>query len=206
MQFSAVLFDIGGVVVGSPLVAIAAYEQHQGLPAGWINRHIVHSGPTGAWARLERGELTLEQFLPIFEAECRAAGQTISASRLMQMVRAATVPRPEMLGAIRRIRAAGLRTAAVTNNWKSEEEGLGVDAELFDLVVESARLGIRKPDPRIFTYTCEQLGIAPAQAVFLDDIGRNLKAARALGMTTIKVEDPQAALVALEQLLGIGVR
>lgn len=206
MQFSAVLFDIGGVVVGSPLWAIQEYEQLEGLPPGRINRHIVDSGPSGAWARLERGELTLEEFFPIFEKECRAAGQNVSARRMMQMIQAATLPRPEMLQAIRRIRSAGLRTAAVTNNWISEEQAFAPIAELFDLVVESARLGIRKPDPRIFTYACEQLGVAPSKTVFLDDIGRNLKTARALGMTTIKVDDPHAAIVALEELLGIALR
>jgi len=206
MKFRAVLFDIGGVVVGSPLHAIAAYERARGLPAGWINHHIVRSGSEGAWARLERGELKLEEFVPLFEAECQQAGVAIAAAELMEMVQAATVPRPQMIRAIHRIRGAGLRTAAVTNNWLSEHDDTTPFSELFDVVVESARLGMRKPDPRIFTYTCSQLGVEPPEAVFLDDIGQNLKAARALGMATIKVADPEVALAELEQLLGFSVR
>lgn len=206
MRFRAVIFDIGGVVVGSPLHAIAEFERAHDLPAGWINRHIAQSGSQGAWARLERGELTLQQFTSVFEQECLSAGQNIDASALMAAVRASTLPRPEMIRAIERIRSSGLRTGAITNNWI--DEGSSVDAleYLFDVFVESARLGLRKPDPRIYLYTCEQLAIDPSQAVFLDDIGRNLKAARELGMTTIKVDDPTAALAELEGMLGFDLR
>lgn len=206
MRFRAVIFDIGGVVVGSPLHAIAEFERAHDLPAGWINRHIAQSGSQGAWARLERGELTLQQFTSVFEQECLSAGQNIDASALMEAVRASTLPRPEMIRAIERIRSSGLRTGAITNNWI--DEGSSVDAleYLFDVFVESARLGLRKPDPRIYLYTCEQLAIDPSQAVFLDDIGRNLKAARELGMTTIKVDNPTAALAELEGMLGFDLR
>lgn len=206
MRFRAVIFDIGGVVVGSPLHAIAEFERAHDLPPGWINRHIAQSGSQGAWARLERGELTLQQFTSVFEQECLSAGQNIDASALMEAVRASTLPRPEMIRAIERIRSSGLRTGAITNNWI--DEGSSVDAleYLFDVFVESARLGLRKPDPRIYLYTCEQLAIDPSQAVFLDDIGRNLKAARELGMTTIKVDDPTAALAELEGMLGFDLR
>ena len=107
-----------------------------------------------------------------------------------------------MLEAIRRIRAHGLAAAALTNNWITEDEGTGALRPHFDVFVESAALGLRKPDPRIFQHACDQLQVAPAAAVFLDDIGANLKAARALGMTTIKVLNPAAALAELEGLLG----
>ena len=189
MPYRAVIFDIGGVVVGSPLEAIAAYERAHGIPGGFINR-------------LERGELKLEDFYPAFERDCEAAGRCISARALMELVAAATVPRPAMLEAIRRIRAHGLAAAALTNNWITEDEGTGALRPHFDVFVESAALGLRKPDPRIFQHACDQLQVAPAAAVFLDDIGANLKAARALGMTTIKVLNPAAALAELEGLLG----
>ncbi|GIW44955.1 MAG: phosphoglycolate phosphatase [Candidatus Binatia bacterium] len=204
MRFRAVIFDIGGVVVGSPLHAIAAFERAHGLPPGWINFHIARSGNEGAWARLERGELGLPEFVVEFERECRAAGQVVDAWAMMEAVQAATIPRPEMIRAIERIRESGLRAGAITNNWRTDaaEDAVNPLQELFDVFIESARLGVRKPDPRIYTLACEQLGVLPAQAVFLDDIGRNLKPARALGMATIKVEDPAAALAELEQLLG----
>lgn len=204
--FRAVIFDLGGVVVGSPLHAIAAYERERGLPPGSINRVVVNRGASGGWSRLERGELTLEAFYPVFEADCAANGLVIDAREIMRRVTAAIAPRAVMLDAIARIRARGLRTAAVTNNWIAEDEGTRVLAPHFDVFVESAVVGIRKPDPRIYELACERLAVRPPEAVFLDDIGANLKTARALGMTTIKVEDPEAALDDLERLLGFPVR
>jgi putative hydrolase of the HAD superfamily len=206
MTHRAVLFDLGGVVVGSPLHAIAAYEEELGIPAGSVNRVVIGNGADGAWARLERGELTLEPFYEAFDRECAAAGARLCARTLMERVAGATAPRPAMLEAIRRIRARGLIAAAITNNWVAEEGSAGSLRHLFDLVVESAVEGMRKPDPRIFTIACERLGIAPGDAIFLDDIGSNLKTARSLGMTTIKVVDPDAALAELEGLLGFALR
>lgn len=205
MPFRAVLFDLGGVVVGSPLDAIARYEVELGLERNAINRVVVETGPAGAWSRLERGELTLDAFYSAFEADCAAAGARISAREMMTRVAAATAPRPVMLEAIRRIRAAGLLAGAITNNWITEDAGTGVLRDHFDAFVESAVVGIRKPDPRIYHLACERLRVAPAEAVFLDDIGSNLKAARALGMTTIRVAAPDAALAELETLLGLAL-
>jgi len=205
MPYRAVLFDLGGVVVGSPLEAIAAYEAELGLERNAINRVVVDTGPAGAWSRLERGELTLDAFYPAFEADCAAAGARISAREMMVRVAAATEPRPIMLEAIRRIREAGLLAGAITNNWITEDEGTGVLRDHFDAFVESAVVGIRKPDPRIYHLACEQLGVTPPDAVFLDDIGSNLKAARELGMTTIRVAAPAAALAELEAVLGLAL-
>src|SRR6184192_2212611 len=123
MHYRAVIFDLGGVVVGSPLEAIARYEAEQGIPAGFVNRVVVATGAAGAWSRLERGELTPEAFYPAFERDCSAAGCPIDAREMMARVSDVTVPRPTMLEAIRRIRARGLLAAAVTNNWITEDEG-----------------------------------------------------------------------------------
>ncbi len=204
MPFRAVIFDLGGVVVGSPLHAIADYEREQGLTDGVVNRLIAARGMSGVWAQLERGEILLDGFYPLFEAEFAADGVTLDARELMGRMAAATVPRPAMLEAIRRIRAAGLKAAALTNNWVATEEdkGAGLLRPFFDVFVESAVVGVRKPDLRIFAMVCEQLGITPAEGVFLDDIGTNLKAARAFGLTTIKVSDPATALAELSSTLG----
>jgi len=206
MTYRAVLFDLGGVVVGSPLHAIAAYEEELGIPLGSVNRVVIGNGADGAWARLERGELTLEPFYEAFDRECASVGAKLSARTLMERVAGATAPRPAMLEAIRRIREHGLIAAAITNNWVAEEGSAGSLRHLFDLVVESAVEGMRKPDPRIFSIACERLKIAPSDAVFLDDIGTNLKTARSLGMTTIKVVEPGVALAELEGLLGFPLR
>jgi epoxide hydrolase-like predicted phosphatase len=205
MQYRAVFFDLGGVVLGSPLHAIAEYEHARGIPQGFINRVVVASGPSGAWSRLERGLLSMEAFHSAFGAECAAAGQAIDARALMERVHLASAPRPLMLEAIRRIRGRGLSTAAITNNWVSDGEGTRQLRPSFDAFVESCVTGVRKPDPRIYRIACDELGVEPAQAVFLDDIGANLKPARALGMTTIKVEEPRGALRALGDVLGFEV-
>jgi epoxide hydrolase-like predicted phosphatase len=119
-------------------------------------------------------------------------------------------PRDEMLRAIRRIREGGLRVAALTNNWEREADERAEPTrelrQLFHVFVESSREGLRKPDPRIYALACERLEVAPSEAVFLDDIGRNLKPARELGMATIKVAQPESALAELEALLGLALR
>jgi putative hydrolase of the HAD superfamily len=201
--YRAVIFDLGGVVLGSPLHAIAAYERELGIPEGHVNRVVVKTGSSGAWSRLERGELDLAGFFPAFEAECREHGHPLSAVTMMERIHVAGAPCQPMLEAIRVLRRRGFRVGALTNNWSSEgEESHSELRALFDCFIESSVVGLRKPDPRIYLHTCETLAIAPTEAVFLDDIGRNLKAARALGMGTIKVESPEQALAELAAILG----
>jgi putative hydrolase of the HAD superfamily len=207
MSFRAVIFDLGGVVLDSPLHVIAAYERELGIPAGFVNRVVVDTGPGGAWSRLERGELGGRAFEAAFEAECRSAGHALSAATMMARI-SLCGPRPRMLEAIRRIRGSGRAVAALTNNWAHEGGGSSeTDAlrELFDVFVESSKVGLRKPDPRIYAHVCEALAIAPRDAVFLDDIGRNLKTARELGMTTIKVDTPEQALGELSRHLELAL-
>jgi putative hydrolase of the HAD superfamily len=200
----AVIFDLGGVVFESPLHAIAEFERELGIEPGAVNRLVVARGEDGAWARLERGELRLEEFHSRFEAECAAAGHPLCARTMMERIAAATRPRPRMLAVIRALRARSLLTAALTNNW--EGDGGAEPREelraLFDVLVESRAVGLRKPDPRIYRLVLERLGVTPAEAIFLDDIGRNLKPARALGIETIRVENPERALAELERALG----
>jgi len=214
MTIRAIIFDLGGVVLGSPLHAIAAYERELGIPENFVNRVVADSAPDGAWSRLERGEISMETFYTDFEADCQAAGQSISARAMFERMAQASLPRPIMLEAIRRIRAGGFLTAALTNNWAENETDGGGDgardgtralAKGFDVFVESSVEGLRKPDPRIYQLTCERLGISPSEAAFLDDIGSNLKAARALGMTTIKVDTPEQALTELGAVIGLAL-
>jgi len=204
--FRAVIFDLGGVVLGSPLHAIARYEAELGVPSGHVNRVVAAGGAGGAWARLERGEIGLAAFEPAFERECAAAGHGISAREMMLRIAAASAPRPAMVRAIQALRRRGLAVAALTNNWASDGDPQTALSELraaFDAFIESSVVGLRKPDPRIYLHACEALGVRPPEAVFLDDIGRNLKAARELGMATIKVEEPGAALAELARVLRL---
>lgn len=199
----AVIFDLGGVVMDSPLHAIARYERDHGIEHNAINHSIVKVGEKGAWSRLERGELVLDEFFAPFEADCRTHGLDVNAQRMMEYIAEAGVARPQMLEAVRRILEQGLGVAALTNNWRSD--GQNPLRELFPVFIESSVVGWRKPDPRIYELACSELGVGPAQAAFLDDIGRNLKSARALGMTTIKVDDPDVALRELEGVLGFAL-
>ena len=207
MSLKAALFDLGGVVFTSPFEQFAEYEREVGLPEGFIRRLNATNPDHNAWARLERNEVSHDEFCDLFEAEAMAAGGTLDGRAVMACLRGDF--RPEVLAAIRVCRTNGLKTAAITNNWvprADRPEDLQLDADLFDLVIESSVVGMRKPDPRIYELACEQLGIAPHEAVFLDDLGVNLKPARALGMTTIKVVDPHDALRELEAAVGFSVR
>lgn len=205
MEHRAVIFDLGGVILGSPLHAIARFERGLQIEPGFINAVVVNTGREGAWARLERGELPMEAFFDAFEGDCAAAGQRFSARNLMLEIGREAAPRPQMLEAVRRIRAHGLRAGALTNNWPGDEDRQNELKTHFDVFVESSVVGLRKPDPRIYHHTCAEIEVTPAQAVFLDDIGSNLKTARSLGMTTIKVDDPVSALRELEAILDLAL-
>ena len=209
MNIKAIIFDLGGVVLDSPLDAFAEYEARKGLPRDFLNRLIVRAGPSGAWARLERGEFEMETFFSAFDAEAARAGGQISSAELMAEVAQTTKIRPFMIQAVRKIRSQGLKTAALTNNWIAEDEQSGRMSVLkaeFDVFIESSKVGLQKPDPRIYELVCRELGFLPRETVFLDDIGRNLKPARALGMLTIKVAEQGAAISELESILGIRLR
>lgn len=205
MSPRAVIFDLGGVVLGSPLHAIAGYERELGLPNNAINRVVATTAPHGAWSRLERGEISMLEFFDFFEQDCADAGWKISAREMMERMAETSKPRPKMVEAIRRIRNQGLLVAALTNNWAPEGEAESATnplLPLFNVFVESSVEGLRKPDPRIYELVLERLDVKPQEAVFLDDIGANLKPARAMGIRTIKVETPEAALEELTHMLG----
>jgi len=212
MSRRAVLFDLGGVVLGSPLEAIRDYERELGFERNAINRVAADTAPSGAWSRLERGEIDMPTFYRTFEQDCARAGLGIDARTLMERMAAASAPRPQMLAAIGRLRDEGLRVGALTNNWAhagdeagGRSDGTRALRDRFDIFIESSVEGLRKPDPRIYALACERLESPPETVVFLDDIGHNLKPARALGMATIKVESPDEALRELESVLGLSL-
>ena len=207
-MYRAVIFDLGGVVFPSPFQAFDAYDRDAGLAPGTVRALIRASSETGAWAALERGELSLPEFYAALESEAAAAAFRLDAAKLMAGVASGSGPHPAMATAIRRIRAVNLRTAALTNNWPRVDDReyppTGNDLG-FDVVVESAVVGLRKPDPRIYELVLSKLGVEAREAVYLDDLGINLKPARTMGMTTIKVGDPEVALAELAGILGFEV-
>ena len=200
----AVIFDLGGVVFDSPLHAVREFERNNGLLPLSIGRLIREAGPAGAWARLERGELSFNDFLACQQAEFDAAGVSLCTNELMDAVERALRLRPRMIEAVRSLRAGGFKAGALTNNWQPVNMTTnpfdGIEYE-FDAFIQSYKAGRRKPEPEIYRLACERLAVRPGEAIFLDDIGENLKPARALGMTTIKVDHPDDALWALERVL-----
>jgi putative hydrolase of the HAD superfamily len=205
VSYEAVVFDLGGVVFPSPLDVFRAYERDHGLPHRFLSEVVLADPEHGAWSRLERGELNFDEFCDAFDAECAAHGTTVSARELMDAVRVGLDARPEMVTAITAIRRRGLKTAALTNNWADDPARTNRASptdDWFDVMVESAVEGLRKPDPRIYALVCERLDVSPPATVFLDDLGANLKPARELGMTTIKVAEPEVALAELGAVLG----
>lgn len=201
MTTTAALFDFGGVILSSPFEAFARYEAAQGLPAGFLRTVNATDPDTNAWARLERSELDLDGFATAFEAESSALGHAVSGHDVLGLL--AGEVRPTMVEAVRRC-SERLKTGLLTNNIISMGGDPAIDeiVSLFDTVVESSVVGVRKPDPAFYEIACERLAIEPGEAVFLDDLGINLKPARAMGMTTIKVDDPAVAIAELEAVVG----
>jgi putative hydrolase of the HAD superfamily len=205
---SAVLWDFGGVILTSPFEAFARYEREVGLPVGFLRSVNATNPDHNAWAKLERSEVDAAGFAALFEAEARSLGGEVSGAKVLELL--AGDLRPEMVAALRAVKAAGYRTACLTNNIADGNEGpenrrqhVAEVMGLFDAVVESSKVGVRKPETRFYEIACETLGVTPPECVFLDDLGVNLKPARAMGMTTIKVEDPGTAIAELSSVLGL---
>jgi putative hydrolase of the HAD superfamily len=211
-MIQAVIFDFGGVFTSSPLEAFARYERERGLPVGLIGKINSTNHQDNAWALFERAEIDIDEFDKVFAAEAKALGHDLPGKDVLPLL--AGDFRPEMIEALRRVKTK-YKTGCITNNMPHNAAG-GTAAgrvlyarevmELFDEVIESAKLGIRKPDPRIYHLMCERLSVAPEECVYLDDLGSNLKPARAMGMITIKVESGEQAITDLEAATGMRLR
>jgi putative hydrolase of the HAD superfamily len=208
-EIKAVLFDFGGVVLTSPFEAFAAHEREMGLPEGFIRQLNATNPDTNAWAKLERAEVDIEGFCELFEGEAAAAGHAVSGLAVLECLSGQV--RPEMVEALRRIKAAGLPLALLTNNFTTGDVAehrpdVAEAMAIFDVVIESSKAGVRKPDPAAYQLVLDELGVAADEVVFLDDLGINLKPAREMGMRTIKVVDPGDALAELESVIGLPLR
>lgn len=207
-MIEAVIWDFGGVFTTSPFDAFLRYERERGLPENLIRKINSTNHLENAWARFERSELDLDGFDTAFAAEARALGHDVPGREIIALLSGDV--RPEMIEALRRIKTQ-FKTGCITNNVPSMQQEAGQGRSfyareimaLFDHVIESSKVGIRKPNPLIYRMMCETLDVAPEACVYLDDLGGNLKPARALGMTTIKVETGPQAIAELEAATGM---
>jgi len=210
-MIEAVIFDFGGVLTSSPFEAFARFEAERGLPADIIRRTNAANHLENAWAKFERAEVDIETFDRLFAAESLALGAEVRGRDVLPLL--AGDLRPEMVEALKRIKAR-LKTGCITNNLPANAIGsaagrtlyLAEVMALFDHVIESAKIGLRKPDRRIYEMMIKALGVDPQHCVYLDDLGVNLKPAREMGMTTIKVASAAQALVELEAATGLLLR
>jgi putative hydrolase of the HAD superfamily len=206
----AVFWDFGGVVLSSPFDAFREYEGTRGLPQDFIRSVNAHNADDNAWAKLERNDVEIPAFCRLFEQESEALGHAIPGEDVLELLSGSV--RPEMVRAIEGLKPK-YKLACLTNNvLKGEGPGMASNPEkakqvayimtLFDAVVESSKVGVRKPEPRFYEIACEMVDVEPTSVVFLDDLGVNLKPARTMGMRTIKVTSAEQALSDLEQVLG----
>ena len=210
----AVLWDFGGVITSSPFEAFNQYERKNSFPLDFIRGVNSRNPDTNAWAQFERNQITVDEFDQRFAEESKQLGHCISGKTVLSLI--AGEVRPEMVEALKLLKNK-LTIGCITNNMLSGKgagmarnskraEAMHQVLDLFDVVIESSKIGIRKPDPRIYQIACDQLGIAPNEAVFLDDLGVNLKPARAMGMSTIKVLGSVQALDDLQTYLAFPIR
>lgn len=206
-EIQAAIFDIGGVLTVSPVTKIINFCADRGISEEL--RTAIFAGHDGLWSQFERSELTPEEFAQAFDRQLAEGGCDPCGPAFMQWFFQGFEARPEMIAVVEYLRGR-LKLGAITNNVAKDEPAVkrtsGLDVHsLFDVVVESSIVGIRKPEPRIYEIACELLDVRPPHAVFLDDLGANLKGARALGMTTIKVDHTESAILELERVLGFAL-
>src|SRR6201987_2826203 len=207
MTVEAVIWDFGVVRTPSPFEAFARFERERALPADIIRRTNAANHLENAWAKFERAEVDIEAFDELLAAESLALGAAVRGRDVLPLLSGDL--RPEMVEALKRVKAR-FKTGCITNNLPANAIGshsgrtlyVAEVMALFDHVIESARIGLRKPDPRIYRMMTEQLNVDPKNCVYLDDLGVNLKPAREMGMTTIKVVSASQAIGELEAATG----
>ena len=212
MTLKAVFWDFGGVFTSSPFEAFNRYEHARGLPPDFI-RHVNSTNPdTNAWAQLESGKISVEHFDKLFVEESRQLGHAVPGIDILSLLDGDI--RPRMVAALRTVKSH-YPVACLTNNVKDAGNGPGMardkakaDAlaeiiELFEFVLESSAAGLRKPEPGFYELALEKAGVEASEVLFLDDLGINLKPARAMGMTTIKVVSEEQALAELADALQL---
>jgi len=211
-QVRAVFWDFGGVVLTSPFEAFNRFERERGLPPDTIRTINATNPDDNAWARFERADIDAAGCDAAFAADAQRAGHSIRGAEVLALLRGDI--RPEMVRALDQVRAAGYLMACLTNNMSGgdgrtdstvdpRQNEINAVMARFHAVIESSKVGVRKPETRFYEIACESVGVAPNECVFLDDLGINLKPAAAMGMRTIKVVSARQALDELSSILGL---
>ena len=205
------LWDFGGVFTSSPFEAFNRFEEEHDLPKDFIRTVNSTNPESNAWAKLEANAVSREEFDGLFQAESRALGHLVRGSDVLTLLSGKL--RPRMVRVLATCKEH-FKVGCITNNIKPANPEQNTPATrqftdtgpimaMFDVIIESSIEGVRKPSPRIYEIACERLGVNANRCVFLDDLGINLKPARAMGMTTIKVVDPDDAILELEEATGL---
>lgn len=203
MKYKAIIWDFGGVITSSPFEAFNQFEEANGLPKDIIRTINSENPDTNAWAKFESNSITIDVFNDLFLKEAKAKGFDIKGKDIIKLLKGSI--RKNMVSFLRELKS-DFKLGCITNNVKSSSEenndnGTKEAMSLFDHVIESSIVGIRKPNPEIYMMSCDALKVSPDQCIYLDDLGINLKPARELGMTTIKVIQPEDAIQEVRNLL-----
>lgn len=212
MVFKAILWDFGGVLTTSPFDSFNDFEREKKIPLDFIRGVNAVNHQDNAWAQLESSLIDAETFDELFFAESHALGHAIRGAEVLSLIGRQTV-RPRMVDVLR-ICKESFMNVCLTNNARtgkglamsgSEDYAREVSGviELFDEVIESSKEGIRKPDRAIYSLACDRMQVDPREVVYLDDLGVNLKPARDMGMSTIKVISESQAISDLSAVLDI---
>jgi len=203
MKYKAIIWDFGGVITSSPFEAFNQFEEANGLPKDIIRTINSENPDTNAWAKFESNSITIDVFNDLFLKEAKAKGFDIKGRDIIKLLKGSI--RKNMVSFLRELKS-DFKLGCITNNVKSSSEENNDNEtkeamSLFDHVIESSIVGIRKPNPEIYMMSCDALNVSPDQCIYLDDLGINLKPARELGMTTIKVIHPEDAIQEVRNLL-----
>ena len=203
MKYKAIIWDFGGVITSSPFEAFNNFEEANGLPKDIIRTINSENPDMNAWAQFESNSITIDEFNDLFLKEAKAKGFDIKGKDIIKLLKGSI--RENMVSFLRELKS-NFKLGCITNNVKSSsEENTDNETEevmsIFDHVIESSIVGIRKPNPEIYMMSCDALNVSPDQCIYLDDLGINLKPARKLGMTTIKVIEPEDAIQEVRNLL-----
>ena len=211
LRFSSVFWDFGGVITSSPFEAFSNFELNNNLPTDFIRKVNSTNHKSNAWAQLEQSKINLEEFDVLFKKESKSLGYEVSGGQILNLLQGEI--RPEMVNALEKLKKENFTLACLTNNFNSGDKNQSALDDIneertkimnnFDYIIESKELGIRKPDVEFYLKALEISGADPKKTIFLDDLGINLKPAKELGMTTIKVLDSDQALKELSNLVGV---